>query len=74
MQDAEAEASDKATGVAADGGFEFDYSGAKPAEDEESSDSETESAAVAPAFQRKGVGRAPAKAAGSDDELDIDNI
>jgi hypothetical protein len=73
MQDAEAEASDKATGVAADGGFEFDYSGAKPAEDEESSESESESAVVAPAFQRKGVGRAPAKAS-SDDEVDIDNI
>jgi len=70
MQDAEAEG-DKAAGVAADGGFEFDYSGAKPAEEEESSESESESAL--PAFQRKGVGRAPAKA-GSDDEVDIDNI
>jgi len=73
MQDAEAEAGEKATGVAADGGFEFDYSGAKPAEDEDSTDSESELAAAAPAFQRKGIGRAPAKA-GSDDELDIDNI
>lgn len=75
MQDAEAEAGEKAGGVAADGGFEFDYSGAKPAEEEESeSDSESTGAAAAPAFQRKGIGRAPAKGAGSDDEVDIDNI
>jgi len=72
MQDAEAEGGEKATGVAADGGFEFDYSGAKP-EADESSESESEAAAAPLGFQRKGVGRAPAKA-DSEDEVDIDNI
>jgi hypothetical protein len=74
MQDAEAEGGEKATGIAADGGFEFDYSGAKPAEEDESSESETETAVAVPAFQRKGVGRAAPAKASSDDEVDIDNI
>ncbi len=72
MQDAEAEGGDKATGVAADGGFEFDYSGAKHDEEEEGDSSDSETAAAIPAFQRKGVGRTVKT--GSDDEVDIDNI
>ncbi len=74
MQDAEAEGGEKATGVAADGGFEFDYSGAKPEEDAESGSESEGAAAAAPlGFQRKGVGRT-IKGGDSDDEVDIDNI